>query len=138
VGNAVIPNVVQASYPEQPVYTAELQTATVMTLDGGALNLRSSPNESGINRIGRAPSGAIVEVLESRSDWTKERYDGMTAWAQTKYLSMNASNMPNVQENQTSNTLPANYQIAGKGITITISEDVARQIYTELDSALFG
>jgi hypothetical protein len=59
----------------------------------------------------------------------------MTAWAQTKYLTVYASNTSVVHPKD---TIPVNQQVVTKGIKITIPEETARLLHTELDAALFG
>ena len=118
----------------ESVKTYNLQTATVVTLDGGALNMRSTPSDSANNRIGRAAAGSLVEVLEVRGEWTKIRYEGMTAWAQTKYLSM--SEPSNLSHQETQN-IPQKAN-KNRSILVTLPEDIARILHTELDAALFG
>lgn len=110
-----------------------IRTAIVATADGGNLNLRRAPSDKTDNRVGRAPNGATVEVLESRSDgWTKVKYESVTAWVQTKYLSMNnVASTPAPAEAAYTPLVQGNRMIA-------LSDSVARELYNALDAALFG
>jgi hypothetical protein len=111
--------------------------AIVQTVDGGNLNIRRDPTDSVDNRIGKAPNGATVEVLETRGEWARIRYSGITGWVATRYLAFigaapaQATLAPPV-------TPPIPIQTTAGYRTITLSEQTARELYTVLDASIFG
>lgn len=53
---------------------------------GGALNLRETASLSA-KVLGQFPTGTLVEILESGSEWHKVEVDGQTGYMMAKYLS---------------------------------------------------
>ena len=129
-------NTVSIAQPAAATYT--IQTAKVYTADGGALNLRRSPSDNTDNRVGRAPFGATVEVLETQSDgWAKVKFEGTTAWVRSRYLLMDNQPAPTIQSQVVSTAIPPPPPPRTQH-AITLSDDAARELYTALDAALFG
>ncbi|GHU68806.1 hypothetical protein FACS1894184_11650 [Clostridia bacterium] len=61
--------------------------AKVTTPDGGKLNLRRAPTTLVDNRVGAAPNGDTLAVIDRLpSGWAKVRYKGIEAYAQSVYL----------------------------------------------------
>lgn len=75
--------------PEVPSETAQAPKASTnarVVTTGGTLNLRSGAG-LGYSKVGAAPCGALVAVLDdSRGDFWQVRYGGLVAWASTEYL----------------------------------------------------
>jgi uncharacterized protein YraI len=111
------------------------RTAVVKTVDGGNLNIRREPTDKVDNRIGKAPNGTTVEVLETRGEWTRIRYSGITGWAATRYLAFNGA-VP-IPAMPTAPVIPTTPASAGYR-TITLSEQTAQELYTVLDASIFG
>ncbi|GHU77469.1 hypothetical protein AGMMS49992_25400 [Clostridia bacterium] len=115
----------------------QLRTATIVTLDGGNLNIRRDPTDKVDNRVGKAPHGTTVEVLETRGDWTRIRYSSVTGWAATRYLAFNGTAPTSAVEVTPAPPialmpLPTGYR------TITLSEQTVHELYSVLDAAMFG
>lgn len=67
-----------------------LYKATVTT-QGGALNLRKSPNGT---RIGTIPNGTIIDVInDNNSSWWQIQYNGNIGYVSTEYLDKGYSNI---------------------------------------------
>ncbi|GHU78676.1 hypothetical protein AGMMS49992_29740 [Clostridia bacterium] len=77
----------QLPVESNPVTDAAWHYAVVSTPGGGRLNLRRAPTTAVDNRVGYAPNGAQLAILETRADgWARVQYLGVTAFAQTMYL----------------------------------------------------
>jgi hypothetical protein len=63
-------------------------SAKVVTQNGGRLNLRRAPTMEVDNRVGYAPNGATLEVIDDAGtpDWSRVQYQGITAWAKSEFL----------------------------------------------------
>ncbi len=64
----------------QPV----IGTAVVGTQEG-ALNVRETPDIHAA-RVGKAPRGAVVDVIEDGDGWARIAYGGVTGWASKDFL----------------------------------------------------
>lgn len=73
-----------------PVANAGSQTATVVTSNRGALNVRSNAGW-GLNVIGKVDHGTQVQVLEASGAWSKIAFSGQTGWVVSTYLRKEAS-----------------------------------------------
>lgn len=118
-----------------------IRTAVVITADGGSLNMRRAPSDTVDNRVGHAPFGVTVEVLETRSDgWAKIKYEGVSAWVRSKYLTMNT---PTQTGSAVSVVTPPQAaartaRTAEHDVLISLSDSAARELHSVLDAALFG
>jgi hypothetical protein len=113
------------------------RTAVVKTVDGGNLNIRRDPTDKVDNRIGKAPNGTTIEVLETRGEWTRIRYSGITGWAATRYLAFNGA-APAQATLVSPVVTPIPIQTTAGYRTIMLSEQTAQELYTALDASIFG
>lgn len=91
-----LPNIL----PPSPTPSAIL-TATVIT-QTDPLNIRSSPSASGA-LLGKAPKGSSVTVLNpvAAAGWMQISYGGVTGYASSQYLQMNAPVPPAISGTET-------------------------------------
>ena len=55
------------------------------TVQATSANIRKAPHKSAV-LIGKAPKGAILEALATRSEWVKVRYDQLEGWVSRSLL----------------------------------------------------
>jgi hypothetical protein len=104
-----------------------MNTATVNTGGQGPLNFRQGPG-TGYKfcaRNPKVPEGAVVEVLETRGEWTRIIYNGETGWVLGQYLTLGGT-IAEVPEPSGENG----------GDTVTISKADAERIITLLQAAI--
>ena len=90
--------------------------ATVMTLSNidkvdaatltatASLNMRSGPSTS-YSKIGYVKSGATVQYISASNGWYKIKYNGITGWVISTYVSFGSSNTNNNNTNKTVKTV---------------------------------
>lgn len=69
---------------------AHADTANSALVQGGALNLRESASLTA-KVLGQYPTGTLVEIVESGSEWHKVIVNGKTGYMMAKYLSTNTA-----------------------------------------------
>lgn len=72
--------------------TALAATSDSALVKGGSLNLRQSASLTA-KVLGQYPTGTLVEITESGSEWCKVTVDGKTGYMMTKYLSRDSQNL---------------------------------------------
>ena len=91
---------------------------TVVT-SGSDLNIRDT---AGGTKIGSAPNGATVIVLEPGASWTKIIYNGITGYVSTSYLKLTPNRLPPTITVQPSSR--SGY--AGSNVTFTVTATNAK------------
>jgi len=69
---------------------AQAETASSALVKGGALNLRETASLTA-KVLGQYPTGTLVEIIESGSEWHKVSVNGKTGYMMAKYLTSDAS-----------------------------------------------
>lgn len=59
----------------------------IVSTDGDALNIRSSPSLEG-NIVGEIPKGTHISLIRTEGDWGFLTYNGMTGWVSMQYLTI--------------------------------------------------
>ncbi len=76
-----------------------------VTTNGGGLNLRESPYDNARVLL-RIPQCAVVEAVELNGVWCRVRYNGITGYAKSSFLTFGENYAPEVLNTQMSIALP--------------------------------
>ncbi len=62
-----------------------MEKATVTASSGTTVNMRVKPSITS-NLVDRVPVGAAVDVVSKGSEWSMVKYDGLTGYMMSRYL----------------------------------------------------
>ena len=71
--------------PKQEEGKTTMEKATVTATSGTTVNMRVKPSVTA-NLVDRVPVGAQVDIVSSGSEWSIIKYDGLTGYMMTRYL----------------------------------------------------
>ena len=71
--------------PKQEEGKTTMEKATVTATSGTTVNMRVKPSVTA-NLVDRVPVGAQVDIVSSGSEWSIVKYDGLTGYMMTRYL----------------------------------------------------
>ena len=71
--------------PKQEEGKTTMEKATVTATSGSTVNMRVKPSVTA-NLVDRVPVGAQVDIVSSGSEWSIVKYDGLTGYMMTRYL----------------------------------------------------
>ncbi len=71
--------------PKQEEGTTTMEKATVTASSGTTVNMRVKPSITS-NLVERVPVGAEVDVVSRGSEWSMVKYDGLTGYMMSRYL----------------------------------------------------
>lgn len=71
--------------PKQGEGKTTMEKATVTATSGTTVNMRVKPSVTA-NLVDRVPVGAQVDIVSSGSEWSIIKYDGLTGYMMTRYL----------------------------------------------------